>query len=140
MEYSFPGGIAMTDNLPTYIVLRSTKEEICGFVRFENQSDAPLLTVHSPGLTDAAPLRLLLLSCGEEGAVQDLGAVHPDAEGYITPLVTVAPDELPLWDAVALAEDWPSGRLRAVGWLWNARGAMWRLKEAAARYLAVPAE
>lgn len=130
----------MREYWPTYIVLSSTEEEICGFVRLGNQSDSLPLTIHAPGLADAAPLRLLLLSCGEEGAVQDLGAVHPDAEGYIAPQASIAPGDLPLWDAIALAEDWPSGKLCAVGWLWDARSAMWRLKEAAARYLAVPVE
>lgn len=101
--------------------------------------DASGLTLHlqAEALPDTT-LRCLLLSAGEEGAVLDLGGSHATPQGTLALTRTTPPAELRLWDAFALTEDWPSGRLLLAGWLHEPAGPLWRLAEAAGRYLQVP--
>lgn len=123
-----------------YVVLRGVRNELQGFVRLTEDAEALRVTLRAEGVPECGALRLLLLSGGEEGAAFDLGRMDAPREGSAALTRTFAPADLRLWDAVALAEDWPSGRLAAVGWLGGGEGPVWRLAEAAARFLAVPVE
>lgn len=95
------------------------------------------LRLQAEGLPET-PLRCLLLSAGEEGAALDLGAAHASPQGTLLLTRTGPPADLRLWDAFALAEDWPSGRLLLAGCLHGPAGPLWRLAEAARWYLRVP--
>lgn len=121
----------------SYIVLQGVRSGVQGFVKLETQPDALGVTLCAQGLPPERPLRLLLLSAGEDGAALDLGGGAASGEGSVQwsrqqPRVTLA-----LWDAVALAEDWPSGKLAAVGHL-GAASPLWQLAETAAHFLSVP--
>jgi len=121
-----------------YCVLRGMDSNALGFVRAEPTPTGLTFTIRAEALRSELPLRLMLLSRGEEGAAFDLGNVIPDTQGCINQTINCPALQLTLWDAIGLAEDWPSGRLLAAGWLRDPSGPLWRLMEAAAQYLAVP--
>lgn len=122
-----------------FCVLRSVKNAVQGTVQVEESPAGAVFTLRAEALPDVLPLRLMLLSAGEDGAVLDLGLADVPARGRLC-MTRQYPANLSLWDALALAEDWPSGRLVAAAWLHAPSGPMWRLTEAATRFLAVPAE
>ena len=122
-----------------FCVLRSMKNAVQGTVQVEESPAGAVFTLRAEVLPDVLPLRLMLLSAGEDGAVLDLGLSDVPARGRLC-MTRQCPANLRLWDALALAEDWPSGRLVAAAWLHAPSGPMWRLAEAAARFLVVPAE
>lgn len=123
----------------TYAVLRGMRNEVMGCMQIDSQTEGLRVTLRGDGLPESMPLRLLLLSIGEDGAALDLGIAAGSADGTIMLNRTVPPVELHLWDALALAEDWPSGRLVAAAWLRASAGPVWRLAEIAKWYLSVPA-
>lgn len=120
------------------IVLRGVQNDVQGTARLEELPAGLRVTAHAEGLSPDAPVRLLLLSAGEEGAALDLGGADSTAAGIVHFTHIYPPVDLHLWDALALAEDWPSGRLAAAGWLRLPSGPVWRLAEAAARFLRIP--
>ena len=117
-----------------HILLKDARGRTQGWARLAETDGTLQVEMQREAQEEGPPLRLLLISAGEEGAVLDLGAVDPaagcTAVQYITPLR--------LWDALALAEDWPSGRLVVAGWLRETAGPLWRLAEAAAQFLQLP--
>lgn len=120
-----------------YAVLRGVRNEAKGFVRAEERGQECQLTVRAEGLP-AAPLRLLLVSDGEDGAALDLGVVDGAADGTLSLCRSLPPAELRPWDALVLAEDWPSGALVAAAWLHGSTGPVWQIAETAKWYLKVP--
>ena len=123
-----------------YAVMRSVRSDAQGYMRAESLAEGTRVTLRAEGMPENASLRLLLLSCGEEGAVLDLGAGVSSDEGMVSLCRVVPPVEMQLWDAAVLAEDWPSGQLAAAAWLTASAGPVWRLAEAAKWYLTVPAK
>lgn len=121
-----------------YVLLKGTDACMQGHIRFETSVSNTKLTLHAEGCRPGCPLRILLISCGEEHAVLDVGPIVPSENGVVRETRSLPPLKLRHWDAVVLAEDWPSAKLTAAGWLTGQSGARWRLQEAAARYLAVP--
>lgn len=117
-----------------HILLKDARGRTQGWVRLQEAGSRLHLEMQKEAQADGAPLRLLLLSAGEEGAALDLGPVAPAAD--CTAVQCSSP--LRLWDALVLAEDWPSGRLVAAGWLGEAICPLWRLAEAAAQFLQLP--
>lgn len=122
-----------------FCVLHSVKNAVQGTVRVEESPAGAVFTLQAEAFPDVLPLRLMLISAGEDGAVLDLGLADVPAQGRLC-VTRHCPVELRLWDALSLAEDWPSGRLISAAWLHQPGGPMWRLAEAAARFLAVPVE
>lgn len=122
----------------TYAVLRGVRSQTQSVVRTQPLPEGVQLFLRAEGLPVDKPLRLLLVSSGEEGAALDLGEVVVSAQGAAGVCGLFAELELRLWDAAVLAEDWPSGRLVAAAWLWASTGPVWRLAAAAAQYLNVP--
>ena len=122
----------------TYTVLRGIRSQTQGVVRTQSLPEGLQFFLRAEGLPVDRPLRLLLVSSGEEGAALDLGRLDVSAQGTAGVCGLFPEVELRLWDAAVLVEDWPSGRLVAAAWLWTSTGPVWCLAEAAARYLNVP--
>lgn len=122
-----------------YIPLRSVRSELRGFARLEHTAKGWTADIQAGGEAANDSLRALLL-CGDEiGAAENLGALEPAAQDAAMLKRTLPAFEPRLWDAIVLAEDWPSGRIAAVGFLHAPPGcSVWQLQEAASRFLSVP--
>lgn len=117
-----------------HILLKDARGRTQGWARLAEADGTLQVEMQREAQEAGLPLRLLLLSAGEDGAALDLGPVASDA-GCTTVQCSTS---LRLWDALALAEDWPSSRLVAAGWLRETAGPLWRLAEAAAQFLQLP--
>ena len=129
------------DTVRRYIPLRAVRSGLRGFVRLEQTAHGWTADVQAGGAAANEPLRALLLCGDENGAAENLGLLEVAARDAAVLRRPLSAFEPRWWDALALAEDWPSGRIAAVGFLHEPPGcAVWQLQEAAARFLAVPAE
>lgn len=122
-----------------YAVLQGQHCEAQGFARMDTATETLCVSLAMPVGQPEGFLRILLLSSGNEGAVQHLGKTEFSASGRVWWTKQLPGIDLTLWDAVGLAEDWPSGKLVAAAWL-GTPGQMWQLAEAASHFLAVPLE
>ena len=121
-----------------YAVLRAARGCPAGFVRLESSLEQLRIFLCTETAADTLPLRLLMVSAGDDGAVLDLGQPSVSKEGAVRWEQHRPPEPLKRWDAVVLAQDWPSAALVAVGWLREAAAPLWRIREAIEQFLRFP--
>lgn len=127
------------NDLRRYILLRPVSGEAAGAARLENCRGRTAVHIHARYLPEGPVRALLICGQGQYAAVTDLGLMRRSVDGQITlSRENLKPEGKAT--ALALASDWPEGQLLMYGWVRNQPGfALWQVREAAARYLTVPA-
>lgn len=123
-----------------YYTLQGMKNNIMGFVKLTSSSLGLHMTLHAEGIHSSYPLRILLSSADVDGAVLNLGRVYPNSQGVLDQSIICPTDQLTLWDAICLAEDWPSSCLLSIGDLNGNMKSYWRFAETISHFLSVPIE
>lgn len=127
-------------SLYRYVLLRNSDGDITGYMQYLAAGEDARIIVEGSVPPDILPLRALLVSTQGDDAVLDLGRLRGTDRQCLS-LRWQGKTHPGLWDAAILAEDWPSGKLYAVGMIDDKRHtAAWQLARAAANFLRLPRE